>query len=144
MLKRLCSLTIAAAVLAACSESSQPTGIVPVPADANQAVLAQLTCRVDAVASTMSCAPVGPAAAAGRSNDLILGGQNTYVKLTSTNVVTNPTVSVTADVTVKNLTNQPWNTGDGATVDTAGVKVFFVQQPTSPVVISNPTKVAGS
>lgn len=141
MLKRLCALVIAGATLAACSESSPPTGVLPIPApvDVSQSVLAQLTCRVDAVAATMSCAPAGPAAASGRSNDLILGGQNVYVKMTSTNVVTSAGVSVTADVTVKNLTGQPWNTGDGTTVDTAGVKVFFQTLPTSPVVISNPT-----
>jgi hypothetical protein len=139
MLKRLCAVVISGATLAACSESSLPTGVIPVPAGANQAVLAQLTCKVDAVASTMSCVPAGPAAAAGRSSDLILGGQGTYVKLTSSSVVTTPTVSVTANVTVKNLTGQPWNTGDGTTVDTAGVKVFFQTLPTSPVVISNPT-----
>jgi hypothetical protein len=139
MLKRLCSMVIAGAALAACSESSQPTAVIPTPIGANEAVVAQLTCRVDAIASTMSCVPAGPAAAAGRSSDLILGGQNTYVKMTSTSVVTDPGVSVTADVTVQNLTNQPWNTGDGTTVDTAGVKVFFQTLPTSPVVISNPT-----
>jgi hypothetical protein len=139
MLKRLCALVIAGATLAACSESSPPTGVIPVVNDANQSILAQLSCRVDAAASTLSCAPAGPASASGRSNDLILGGQNVYVKLTSTNVVTTPTVSVTADVTVKNLTGQPWNTGDGTTVDTAGVKVFFVNLPTNGVVISNPT-----
>jgi len=138
MLKRLCSLTIAAAALAACSESSMPTGVVPASVDANDAVLAQLTCRVDAIASTMSCAPAVPAAAAGRSNDLILGGQGTYVKLTSSINTSNATL-IDANVTVKNLTNQPWGTGNGTTVDTAGVKVFFQQLPTSPVVISNPT-----
>src|SRR5213596_1582826 len=107
------------------------------PVDASQAVLAQLTCRVDAIASTMSCAPAGPSAAAGRSNDLIFGGQNLYVKVTSSSVV--PTVaSVTANVTLKNLTSQPWSTSNGTTADAAGVKVFFQQLPTSPVVISNP------
>ncbi|MEO8563495.1 MAG: hypothetical protein ABI601_15555 [bacterium] len=139
MLKRLCALIIAGATLAACSESSQPTGVIPVPLAANEYVLAQLTCRVDAVASTMSCAPATADRVAGRSSDLILGGQNVYVKLTSTNVVTTPTVTTTADVTVKNLTGQPWNTGDGTTVDTAGVKVFFMQQPTNGVAIANPT-----
>ncbi|HEV7992729.1 MAG TPA: hypothetical protein VGP25_12945 [Gemmatimonadaceae bacterium] len=139
MSKRVRLLLIAGVVLTACSEPSEPTGLIPVPVDANQSVLATLTCRVDAAASTLSCAPAGPAAAAGRSSDLVLGGQNVYVKLTSTNVITNPTVSITADVTVKNLTGQPWNTGDGTTIDTAGVKVFFVNLPTSPVVIANPT-----
>ena len=138
MLKRLCALVIAGATLAACSESSQPTGVIPTPVGANEAVLAQLTCRVDAAASTMSCAPAGPSAAAGRSNDLILGGQNVYVKLTSSINTSNATL-IDANVTVKNLTGQPWSTGDGTTADAAGVKVFFVNMPTSPVVISNPT-----
>ena len=139
MLKRFCSLIFVAAAVAACSDSSLPTGVIPTPLDANQAVLAQLTCRVDAVASTMSCGPAGPSTASGRSNDLILGGQNIYVKMTSANVTTTAGVSVTANVTVKNLTSQPWSTGNGATADTAGVKVFFQQLPTPPVVISNPT-----
>jgi hypothetical protein len=142
MLKRLCALIIAGTTLAACSESSQPTGVIPAPADANDYVLAQLTCRVDVAASTMSCAPATADRVAGRSSDLILGGQNTYVKLTSAITSSTPTVSLNADVTVKNLTSEPWNTDStGVTVDTAGVKVFFHQQPTNGVVVANPTSV---
>ena len=142
MLKRLSALVIAGAALAACSESSQPTGVVPVPGGANQSILAELTCRVDVASSSVSCASAGPAAVAGRSSDLILGGQNSYVKLTSTNVVTTPTVSITADVTVKNLTGQPWGVDSLGALDTAAVKVFVVQPPTNPVVIANPTGTA--
>jgi hypothetical protein len=142
MLKRFSALVIAGAALAACSESTPPTGVVPLPGGANQSVLAELTCRVDASAGTMSCAPAGPSAVAGRSADLIFGGQNQYVKLTSTNVMTTATVSVTADVSVKNLTGQPWGVDSLGTLDTAAVKVFVVQAPTSPVVIANPTGTA--
>jgi hypothetical protein len=134
MLKRVGSLLIAAATMAACSEPTVPTGTSPeIPVAAQQSVLATLSCRVDVAAQSMSCAPESPA---GRSADVILGGQNTYVTLTSSSVVNNGT-TITANVNVKNLTVQPWATADGTTPDTGGVKVFFHTGPTNGVTVAN-------
>ena len=135
MLKRVGSLLIAAATMAACSEPTVPTGTSPeTPVSAQQSVLATLSCRVDAAAQSLSCAPESPA---GRSADVILGGQNTYVTLTSSSVVNNGT-TITANVNVKNLTVQPWATADGTTANPNGVFVFFYTGPTNGVTVANP------
>src|SRR5690606_35255540 len=43
----------------------------------------------------------------------------------------------TADVTVQNLTLQPFGTLDGENADAAGVRVFFVEEPNNGVEVSN-------
>jgi hypothetical protein len=145
MLKRFGSIVVAAASLAACSESTVPTlpdGTSLVPVTAQQTVLTELSCRVDVSAQQISCAPASAAKVPGRSSDLILGGQNQYVKLTSTNVVPNGTISLSADLTVQNLTGQPWGTTDGVTPTGTGVRVFFYTGPTNGVTVANPTNTA--
>src|SRR5206468_1392871 len=44
---------------------------------------------------------------------------------------------LTGDVTVKNLTVQPWATTDGTTASPTGVRVFFVTLPDQGVTINN-------
>jgi hypothetical protein len=137
MLKRVGTLLVAAATMAACSEPTVPTGITPrITAVGEQGVLARLSCRVDVAAQSMSCGETSPAAVSGRSADIILGGQNTYVTLTSSGVVNNGT-TITANVTVKNLTVQPMATADGTTPSATGVRVFFYTAPTAPVTVGN-------
>jgi hypothetical protein len=85
----------------------------------------------------MECAPLVDAPS-GIAADLILGGQNTYVKLTSTNVTKFPASgsdSVVADVTVQNLTGMPMATADGTTPDAEGVRVFIASGPTNGVTV---------
>jgi hypothetical protein len=146
MLKRIGSIVLAAASMAACSESMVPTEpAVPTgttqapqaPLAADQTVLAKLTCRVDVAANSMSCAPNTPTPVAGRSDHLILGGQNTYVKLANTVPVNNGT-TITATLTVQNLTTQPWGTFDGGYAEPDGVMIFFLTPPTSPVTVNAP------
>ena len=135
MRKRLSALILSAATLAACSESILPTErpqATPTP----RALLAQLTCKADVVAKRISCAPTGPSLS-GASADLIIGGQNTYTTLASTNVITTGTTSLTGDVTVQNLTGQPWATTDGTTPTTNGVRVFVYTPPNNGVTIAN-------
>ena len=136
MLKRLSTLILSAATLAACSESILPTErpqATPTP----RALLAQLTCKADVAAQRISCAPPAPSLS-GASGDLIIGGQNTYTTLASTNVVTTGTTSLTGDVTVQNLTAQPWATADGTTATANGVRVFFYTLPNNGVTVANP------
>jgi hypothetical protein len=139
MLKRLSAVILAGGLAVACVETPMPTGITESPdIGASQSILSELTCRVDAAKSTMSCEPPKPLSVAGRSSDLILGGQNTYVKLTSSGVVANAS-TVTANVTVQNLTVQPWSTTDGTTPDPTGVRIFFAQGPSGVVTVVNAT-----
>ena len=137
MLKRFSVLILSAATLAACSESMvQPDA--PQTAPSGHALLTELTCKADVAAQRLSCAPAAPTLARGVSADLIIGGQNTYTTLTSTNVVTTGTTSLTADVTVQNLTGQPWATANGSTANGNGVRVFFHTLPTNGVTVNNP------
>ncbi|HWV55868.1 MAG TPA: hypothetical protein VNZ57_00225 [Longimicrobiales bacterium] len=100
--------------------------------------LVELRCRVDSVEGTFTCgAPVPPGVAAA-SGGATIGGQHRFARLVSTNVVTDPTVSVTADVTVQNLTLQPWGT-NGSELAGGGVRVFFHSPPTNGVEVVNPT-----
>lgn len=136
MLTRL-SAVLLAGLTVACAETPMPTGITESPdAAASQSLLAELSCRVDAAKRSMSCEPPKPLSVAGRSSDLILGGQNTYVKLTSSGITNNGT-TLNASVTVQNLTGQPWGTTDGTTPDATGVRVFFSQAPTNGVTVAN-------
>jgi hypothetical protein len=135
MLKRLSVVILSAATLAACSESLSPTDSSPA-APTGRALLAQLTCNADVAAKRISCAPAAPSLARG-SADLIIGGQNTYTTLASTNVITTGTTSLTGDVTVQNLTGQPWATADGTTPTANGVRVFFYTMPNNGVTIAN-------
>ena len=65
------------------------------------------------------------------AGDLIIGGQNVNVKLTSSNVAYNSgTGRFTFDVTVQNLIPQPLGTTDGTTLAPGGVSVFFTSGPT--------------
>ena len=137
MLKRVSALFLTAAVMAACSEFTAPNNeVAQVPAAGRQLVT-ELTCKADVAARTLSCAP--PAPSFGASADLIIGGQNLYVLLANTTPVVNPTVSLSADVTVKNLTVQPWGTADGTTTAGPGVRVFFHTPPTNGVTAANQT-----
>jgi hypothetical protein len=136
MRKRFSVLILSAATLAACSESILPPE-TPQSAPAGRALLAELTCNADVAAKRISCAPATPSLARGVAADLIIGGQNTYTKLASTNVVTTGTTSLTGDVTVQNLTAQPWATADGATPNANGVRVFFHTMPSNGVTVAN-------
>lgn len=97
--------------------------------------VAAVTCRGDIHASTLECAPADPAKGGARG-DIILGGQGTNVKLTSSNVVVtdvpNPAVQDTFAfrVDVQNLLLQSIGTVDGVHADLdVGVRVFFAQAP---------------
>lgn len=69
----------------------------------------------------------------GKGTDIrhrIIGGQNTNVKLTSSNVSYNAVTEVFEfDVTVQNLLNEALGSTNGINADTSGIKVFFHQHP---------------
>ncbi|HEX8432276.1 MAG TPA: PPC domain-containing protein [Longimicrobium sp.] len=118
-------LLITTFVLAACAETSNPVAPETVAPDAPNALLS-LTCTASTTTRTVSCG----APKTGDINAAIIGGQNQYVKLTSSNIqVVADTFAF--DVTVENLIPQPLGTTNGTTADAAGVRVFFQSGPTS-------------
>lgn len=130
---RLTALTALALAASACTDRAESplaprggTGDPPPPGS----LLVAMDCRADVAAGTVQCAPAGqtdPRIA----GDLIVGGQNVYVTLASSNVAYNSgTGRFTFDVTVANLIEQPMGTLDGTTADPTGVRVFFQTGPT--------------
>ncbi|MGH7575743.1 MAG: RCC1 domain-containing protein [Longimicrobiales bacterium] len=67
---------------------------------------------------------------------IIVGNQNRYVRLTSSNVMAVGDF-LQADVTVQNLLQQPLATQDGTNLDPDGVRVFFQDGPTNGVEVAN-------
>ncbi len=135
--------TFAAAALiattfAACTEdaptsprSSNPD-VTGAPAE-DLKLVALLTCTANRVNLSVSCeAPAFEGSGEKEvSFNLILGGQGTFVKLTTTNVAYNSgTGRFTFDMTVQNLIEQALGTTDGTTLDPKGVRVFFTYGPT--------------
>ena len=129
-------------ILAACSPDSHVTGPAGPRTSPTADRIAQVNCTGSVQRQTIACSTVTPLATpalfanrgtrqnVGTRRD-IFGGQNTYVKLTSSNVSYDSGTEIFQfDVTVQNLLNEAMGTPDGTTVDTAGVKIFFAQGPT--------------
>ncbi len=115
----------------ACGEATTPSApAAPAPVSA---LNARIGCVANTHASEVRCVYVDSAVEAGLHagsmlRDLIVGGQNTYVTLASSNI------SYAGDVfsfntTVQNLLGQPLGTSDGTTLDANGVRVFFTEAP---------------
>ena len=122
---RLCvaPAVVLAALAGACTDSPVLPGPVP---DAR--ALPALQCTVNVVSASLSCAPVEQGTP-GVSTNRIVGGQNTYVKLSSSGSTYDAGAGIFSTfVTVQNLTQQTMGT-DGTTV--SGVKVFFSQGPST-------------
>jgi hypothetical protein len=111
-------------LLAACSDRTLTAPLVPT---LPPSTVAALDCRVDVAARTLACAPVAlPTSARG---DKLLGGQEKYVKLSSSGTAYDGgTEILSSNVTVQNLLRQSMGTPDGSTL--AGVDVFFAAGPT--------------
>jgi len=104
---------------------------------------ARIDCVGDVRTSSVHCVSAAPAEVTGSApgsairspvagpvRDIILGNQNTYVKLTSSNITVDNVNGVFAfDVTVKNLIAQPLGTTNGTSVSPSGIKVFFFSGP---------------
>src|SRR5437588_11509484 len=115
---------------AGCSDHNLPSG--PASNEPSPFTSELVTCQGDVRARTLSCAVAsGTSTGAGTtqlSADVILGGQGTYVQLTSSNVGYDAAAHIFhGDVTVQNLTALTLGTPDGSTV--TGVKVFFRSEP---------------
>ena len=137
MLKRVSALLLSATVMAACSDTTVPVSsdATPTPTTGRELV-AELTCKADVAAARIACTPASASVSSGALGDLIIGGQNIYVKLATSNIVNNGT-TLSGNVTVQNLTVQPWATLNDTTGTANGVRVFFHTQPTNGVTIAN-------
>lgn len=96
------------------------------PAPAANGDLISVRCSADVKARTVSCGD--PALAGGARADVIVGGQNQYVKLAS-GAVTMSGDTMSFGVTLQNLLPQAIGTTDGTTPDANGVRVFFSSGP---------------
>jgi hypothetical protein len=135
-------------VIAACTDAEGPFLPRP-PAIPTLPALSELRCVARIGERDVRCATPGQAGAGGARSTLIVGGQNLYVTLTGSGITTEAVLpsdlDFSFDVTVTNLTRQPFGTQDSATVtpDANGVRVFFSQAPVAlgpdqgPITIQN-------
>jgi hypothetical protein len=139
-------------LLAACGDRSGspaavPDGDVPLP----RSTVAALRCTASVAHPSLACEDlpltgVGSKSGAGpRMNLRVLGGQGTYVRLTSASPGYNAGTQVFSfTVTVQDLATLALATADGATRDNKGVQVFFSAPPaatggTGTITVANPT-----
>jgi len=128
-----------AATLAACGDPPLAPAIQAPAAPSAPAgsVVAALTCTVDVAAGSLTCVPAGPGA---RANLLTFGGQNHYVRLTSSaTTFDGGTGELSSKVLIQNLLTIPLATANGTTPDAAGLRVFFSTPPTNGVTVVNAT-----
>ena len=125
---RLLAIAVATAALAACADQQPVAPIatadprVPQHADALQAFECTGT-----TGGTLSCKSAGPNIG---GSGVLIGGQNSNVKLTSSNVNYNSGTEIFSfDVTVQNLMNEAIGTPDGTVADPDGIQVFFAIGP---------------
>jgi hypothetical protein len=115
-------LPLAMLLVAAACGDVQPTG--PSVAGEPLAGVQAFDCTASVASGTVSCSsplPAGPSLA-------ILGGQDDYLRLTSSNVTAVNGI-FQFEVTVQNLLPEAMGTPDGVTPDTAGINVFFFGDP---------------
>jgi len=138
LLSRKLPLLAITLVAAACSDTVGPVEQTPEPGPKGPAPLAAVSCTADLKTGSVTC---GSPNTGGASAAVLIGGQNQYVRLTSS------AITVTADtfafnVSVTNLIPQSLGTTDFSTLDPAGVRVFFMSGPTSTsggtVTVANP------
>jgi hypothetical protein len=119
---------------AACTDRSNPLdpdgGLTPPTGPgAPPITLASLDCVASKQTLAVSCKPAESQAGTA-AGDIIVGGQNVYVRLVSSNIAYNPgTGQFTFDATLENLVEQPLGTADGTTPDPAGIRIFFYTGP---------------
>ncbi|HZH04759.1 MAG TPA: hypothetical protein VEY30_13315, partial [Myxococcaceae bacterium] len=116
-----------AAVLAAAACADQPAGVAELGTGLlpdRPTAVTTVACQASIASKVVSCG--APADADQR----VYGGQNVYVKVTSSNVQVDAGVGIFSfDVTVQNLLNEAIGTPDGVIVDPDGISVFFSRGP---------------
>jgi len=119
------SALLAAAALSACSDQ-QPVAPREVRVAPSARAIQAFECT-GTTSGTLSCSSPRD----GQGRGVLIGGQNTNVKLTSSNVSYNGGTGIFQfDVTVQNLMNEAIGTPDGTVADPDGIQVFFSSGPT--------------
>ena len=135
-MKRIAAALILSAAAVACTNEAPTRPATPGesgnPAVDPKAKLMVLSCEASRSKLTVTChEPQLARNATGPVSDIIYGGQNVYVKVTSSNPAYNSgTGHFTFDITVTNLIDQPIGTLDGVNPSAPGVRVFFGSGPT--------------
>lgn len=124
-------------ILVACSDVGELVH-PKVDVDPPPNTLMSVACTASLQSRTVSC---GGAGLAGGVSAALIGGQNTYVTLESSNIqILADTFAF--DVTVRNLIPQPLGTTNGTSAHSEGVRVAFISGPTSTgagtVTVANP------
>jgi hypothetical protein len=121
------ALVCVAAGLAACGDQGAAGPLSAGPrAGTPENTVTVFDCMASVHGGTVRCGTPSMGASAE-----IVGSQNTYVKLTSSNVSYNAGTEIFQfDATVQNLMNEALGTPDGVVPDTGGIKVFFYSGPT--------------
>lgn len=122
-------MAAASLVLAAACGDQQPAAVQrPTGGRVPQNALQEFDCTASIRTAAVNCAPAAPA---GNGSRIVIGGQNTFVKLTSSNVSYNAGTEIFQfDVTVQNLLNEALGTPDGTVPDPEGIRLFFHTGPT--------------
>jgi hypothetical protein len=121
---------MAVAALGACSDQQPVAARAPrvAPDGPPSSAIQAFRCSGNTSARTLSCQPA--TATAGGPSAVLIGGQNTNIKLTSSNVAYNGGTEIFSfDVTVQNLMNEAIGTPDGTVADPEGIQVFFANGP---------------
>jgi hypothetical protein len=117
---------------AANSKTPQPPAVSPT----GGRMATPVQCEADVVSRSVRC---GVPADFTRSlpagvNAIVIGGQATYVQLTSANPTYNAgTGAFSMDVTLENLIPQALGTNDGTNPDAEGARVFFATAPVATI-----------
>ncbi|HEX8906714.1 MAG TPA: hypothetical protein VF771_17825, partial [Longimicrobiaceae bacterium] len=126
---RLALAGLSALAWAACADRDPVAVPAPPPEQPSlPVILASVRCTAETQSGALSCAGAElPASARGY---IIVGGQDQYVHIGTTNGGYNGTTHVFSfDLTVQNLIPQPMGTTDGATPDANGVRVIVASGP---------------
>ncbi|HEX8905726.1 MAG TPA: hypothetical protein VF771_12820, partial [Longimicrobiaceae bacterium] len=127
-------------LLCACTDRVLPTA--PPAEPPAPPAMAQLACTVAVRDGTMSCEPIAPAAPSAAKGDRIIGGQDVYVRITTSGTsYDSGTGILQTSLTVQNLADREMGTDDGST--TSGVRVFVASGPnvtggSGSVTVNNP------
>jgi len=135
-MRKFAMILLLSAAATACTDESptRPAESTEKPSIDPSSQFVVLTCTASKSKLTVTCA--APELGANKSKggpvaDIIYGGQNTFVTVTSSNVAyNNLTGRFTFDVTIKNLLQQPIGTTDHINPAPTGVRVFFGSGPT--------------
>jgi hypothetical protein len=120
---------LCASALAACAEQSPVETVYDPPVRYPATAIQALDCTGN-IGGSVSCVPAS--GRAGGASPVLIGGQNTFLRLTSSNVnYSSDSEIFKFDVTVQNLMNEAIGTPDGVVPDPDGIQVFFATGPTA-------------